>query len=168
MAKSRSVKKSKAVFWQTVLFTALILGTGLVLAIWGGNRLADQLPRFGPGIRTALLTFILWLVVSTGVRSLHALNKKRSLGSLLAGGSLTGIFGSLACFSFVRVLAVFREGSSLEAAFDLWNMLYFAGLGIVVSILAVINLRTKNKSLGNFLELLVLGAVLFSILYFSR
>lgn len=161
-------KYSPFIFWQTVLFAAIILGTGLILSIWGGNMLAEQFPKFGGGLRTALMLFVLWLVVSSGVRSLNTLNKKFTFGHLVGGGSMIGIVGSLACFSMARVIAFLREGTTtLSAIYDVKNLLFFAGLGVVVALLATINLRTKNRTLGNVFEVLVIVAVILLIIYFT-
>jgi lipid-A-disaccharide synthase-like uncharacterized protein len=166
MARKKK-KNIPFIFWQTVLFSALALGCGLLLSVWGGNRLVEQFPQFGSGLRTALLLFVLWLVVSSGVRSLHSLHKKFSFGHLVGGGSLIGLIGSLACFSMARVVAFFREGTTLAKVYDVQNLLFFAGVGLVVALLAAINLRTSNRVLGNVLEILVVAAAIFLMLYFA-
>lgn len=163
-----SKKNLKFVYWQTIIISSLLLGSLLLVAIFGGNRLAEMFPQFGGGVRTGLMLFVLWLMVSTGIRSISSLIKKSTSLELLVAGSVIGILGSVTCFSLAKVVAFFREGSTLHRVFDHQNVLFFAGVGIVLAILTTINLQTKNRALGNLLEFLVIAAVILGIIYFKQ
>ncbi|MCB0706884.1 MAG: hypothetical protein KDC34_16325 [Saprospiraceae bacterium] len=160
-------KNTSIVFWQTVLMSGLLLGGVLLVSIYGGNRLAEAQPKIGSGIRTALMLFVLWLIVSSGIRSLNSLNKKSGFANLVLGGMLISGIGSLACFSFAKVVSFFREGSTLSSIFDFKSVLFFSGVGLILSLLTVINLQTKNRALGNVLEVLVIAALIFVLVYFA-
>ncbi|MBR9920216.1 MAG: hypothetical protein GYB31_05195 [Bacteroidetes bacterium] len=166
-SKSKSAAKSRYVFWQTVIMSSLALGGLLLVAVFAGNKIVEAQPKLGPSFRTALLLFVMWLVVSAGVRSIRSLNKKSGFADLLAGGALIGALGSIACFSFARVVSFFAKSSTLASVFDHRNLMFFAGLGVVAALLAAINAQTKNRALGNLLEVLVIVAIILLLIYFA-
>ena len=62
---------------------------------------------------------------------------------------------------------VFR-GEEYLAGFDYRGLAFFSGLGFILSLVSMINLRVKNRFLGNVLEFLVIAAFLAALFYFVK
>lgn len=154
------------VMLRVTLISGLFYG---VLTIAG--RLAAQLvagygSEFGRYLDIAIRLFLLWLVVTSSVRSLHALRKQVSVPILWLSGGLTGAMGVLFSALFFRL----AESMGLDLALGTHVpesdvFLFYLALGLVFSLIALIHLKVRNKALGNTLEILVFLGIALAFLY---
>lgn len=143
-------------------FSVAFLVIGSVLSVLFGNYLLNFYPEWAGALRTGLLLFLLWLVVTSTVRSLNKLDRDISGGWLLLSGVMVGGLGALTTFILLQIYTWLRA-IDLDHPFLMGNVLFFAAVGFVLALITTINLRVKNRLLGNLLEIAIfvaLGAIL--------
>ena len=142
------------VAWQAALIGGILLGLGMVGVQYFAEWLANAFPNSYLKIRIALLLFLTWLVVSSVVRSIHRTRTSVPFGLLLLGAILTAVIGTLL---FQIALAILFK----VAIFSDWSIFAAAGVvGLLTGLLTAINLKVKNRMLGNLLEIAVVGVLI--------
>lgn len=153
---------------NVVIQVALISGLIFGLLLLGSRLLVEELfwrsPKIARYLNSALALFCLWLVVTGGVRSVHALRRKSSTWLLWLTGGITALCSVLLA-SLILGLAA-NLGLELGDNLPGQDMYLFAlGFGLVFSLVALIHLKVRNRALGNTLELLVIVAILALLIY---
>ncbi|MBK6950282.1 MAG: hypothetical protein IPH16_21355 [Haliscomenobacter sp.] len=144
-----------------IVFGLLLLGMRLLIGhfLWEHRDLSYYL-------NTGAALFLLWLVVTAGVRSVHSLRKNAGVFLLWFSGGLTAVAGVLMASVFFALAA--SIGLDLGARLPTQDVYLFALLiGLVYSLIALIHLKVRRKGLGNALEILVFAGILVLLLYFS-
>ena len=155
---ARSDKSNPALVVQTAVIGGVLLGVLLLGVQWlTDNVLADGFPALYPKLRIGLSLLAIWLVVGAIVRSIHRTRPTVPFHWLLLGGVLTAPLGTLV---YQLGLLITKPGL---AAFDLSLLLAAAAVGGLAALLSSINLKVRNRLLGNVIEgaVIVLLAVLF-------
>lgn len=161
--EDRSVMQRTSIFGIIILL-ALFIGI-FFLTTW----LMNLLPKWNIAVLTGLRLFATWLVVTSIVRSISSLREKiNGLKLLLAGTVTTGV----ALVFYWVFLFAYRE-ITLQKVNDYnsfsWERIgFFTGIGLLISIFTLINLRIKNRLLGNILEVLIIGGIIMGIVYLSQ
>ena len=171
MAKPRmSATAHEQVDTDVTLRAAAVGGTvlGILLALsylFIPNVLGYS--KFAKAAQIGIELFIMWLVITSTIRSIHTLRARTPNWKLLVGGCLTAVFGPLVRELTLRIVANFKEDMDMEP-FQWKGLLFFAGLGLLAALIALIRLRVRNRAMGNILELGLIALVAFLFFYFMK
>lgn len=138
-----------------------VLFMGLIGVFFLSQWLSEFFPTYYASIQTGLMLFMIWLVVTSTLRSLQQLITTISSWILPVVGTTVTAFGLLLYWAFLGVYGLYKIGYAVEFTWD--PVFVFTGLGFVVSLMTLINLRIKNRRLGNLLELLLVLIILCAI-----
>ncbi len=171
MAKTKmSASAHEYVDTDVTLRAAAIGGTilGILLAL-SYIFIPDFLgySKFAKAVQIGLELLLMWVVITSTIRSIHNLRARTPGWKLLIGGCLTAIFGALIRELALRIVANFNDELNIEP-FQWRGLLFFAGLGLLAAMIALIRLRVRNRALGNMLEVALIGLVAFLFFYFMK
>ncbi|MAT55394.1 MAG: hypothetical protein CMN32_13020 [Saprospirales bacterium] len=165
MARSSRSEAENSIIARSVVLSSLLL-TGLFIAFTFLEKPLKKLAgNYADELVVGLMLLSLWLVVSGSVRSMHSLRKKMPLLKLVLGGVLIALVATVLYTGFLIFYPmVSRQGeaaSMMGATLVLTGL--FTGAGFVISIIALIQLKVKNRTLAGIIEfaLLLLGLILF-------
>ena len=157
----------KHVMWKSVLISSIILGILFSLVHLFLPRVFDATNTWHSRVLIGLKVLVLWLVVSSAIRAINQLREKIPAWQLALGGVLTSLTGCLVNEGVLNAVLVFR-GEAYLADFDYQGLMFFTGIGLILSIITMINLRVKNRFLGNVLELIVVGIFVAGLFFFLK
>jgi predicted membrane protein len=123
--------------------------------------------KFAKAAQIGIELFIMWLVITSTIRGIHSLRARTPAWKLLVGGCLTAVFGPLVRELVLRIVGNFNEEVDLEP-FEWKGLLFFAGLGLLAALIALIRLRVRNRALGNILEFGLIALVAFLFFHFMK
>lgn len=159
---------------RSVMQRTGIIGIVVLLAFFIGifflsNKLTDLLPRWHLAVLTGLRLFAIWLVVTSIVRSIARLRNNINGGKLLLVGTL--MTGATLVFYWIFLFA-YREIALQKVnalnSFSWERIGFFTGIGLLISVFTLINLRIQNRLLGNILEILIIGGIIAGIIFLSQ
>ncbi len=165
MARTSKSEAENSIIARTVVLSGLLL-TGLFIAFTFLEKPLKKLAgNYADEVVVGLMLLSLWLVVSSAVRSMYSLRKKMPLLKLVLGGVLVALLGTVLYAGFLifyPMVAARGEASNMMGATLVLTGL-FTGAGFVISIIALIQLKVRNKTLAALIEfaLLLLGLLLF-------
>jgi hypothetical protein len=159
------MKKEGKVMLATPFITAGLLGGLFTLIYFLEGPITDWFPNWGDDIQVGLRLLALWLMVSVGVRSANSLSPTMNALKLILVGLLISIGGFIAygIFLFIHSKAADIDFKMLTDGLMKSNLFFFATAALV-SVLVTINLKIKDKFLGNILEVLLIAAVIFALI----
>ena len=154
---------------STIIISSVILCTLLIVLYFLESTFTNFFGSLGGKVIVGLMLFVMWITVGSAVRTANRHNRSASFFTLLLTGVATAAIGSTL---FTAFLYIFPRVSKATDAFEIAGasggmILMMSGLGLIASILAIINARVESKFLGNLLELLVIGACVAGFLYFT-
>ena len=167
--KEAAQKDETSVFIRTVIISSIILAGLFVLLFFLEDNLGKIFGNWADEAVIGGMLLVLWLVVSSTVRSLHKLKSHAETWKILICGLLVGALGS---GLFNLFLIVFPRVSKSENIAEVANasgimIAVISAIALFASLLTIVNLRIRSKLLGNILELLIIAAVIGGILYFA-
>lgn len=164
--KNSSAHVDSDVMLRSAGIAGLILGILLALSyLYMPNLLGYS--KFSKAAQIAIELLVIWVVITSTIRSIYSLRRGIPGLKLLVGGALTAIFGPLIRELVLRIVAYFKEEMQL-GAFE-WNgLFFFAGLGLLAALIALIRLRVRNRALGNIMEFGLIALVAFLFFYFMK
>ncbi len=156
---------------QSVLFKSAALGSIILAVLLTGanvaiNRLFQTESSLIGGVQIAVNLLIFWLVVTSILRSMHKLRSSIPGQYLIFGGVMVAFAGILLHVLLIQLLHWISPGWGLEPGYQ--TILFYGVLGIIVSIISLINLKVKNKMMGNVLEVLFIALVVFLFYTFMK
>lgn len=159
------MQKEGKVMLTTPIITAGLLGGAFALIYFLGDPIAEWFPRWGDDIQVGLQLLALWLMVGVGVRSANSLSPDMNFLKLILIGLLVCIGGFIAyaIFLFIHSKAADIEFNVLTEGL-MKSYLFFFAVAAVVSLLVTINVKVKDKFLGNILEVLLIAGVIFALI----
>ncbi len=169
-----STKRSstKVNYWAAILRAVPLAGIFYGILATAGNLLVyvifDGYTNFAQKVITGLQLFLLWLIVSSAVRTLHLLAKDIPVLILWLAGGLTAIVSVLLAPIIMNLFyQMGLEVGTNIADTSKWR--FFLALGLVFSLIAIIHVRVRNKALGGTLEwVIVLGLGVVFYYYYLR
>lgn len=162
------VKRSEnAILVQSILFGALFFAGLAVVATWLDGLIGGVFPKLAGQTRGGISLFFLWLVVTATLRSIHKMSRGVESVKLLLAGITVAIVGAVFAGASHWLVGQFSEGF-LPFSVGSRNVLFYGGLGLVVSLISLINLRVQSRFLGDLLELLLIAALAFAFFYFMK
>jgi hypothetical protein len=138
---------TRNVFAYTAGFGALLLSSLLLLAMLLWPSLFGRGSGFSRALLAGLQLFLVWLVVTSAVRTVHRLKPRVDFWQLFAAGLATAMGGVLLKEIIWRII-----GRPLTADFSGKGLLFFGGIALLASSIAVIRLRVRNRMMGQVLE----------------
>jgi hypothetical protein len=151
----------RSVAGRVILIAGLSLGLALLAIGYLTNALAF-IGHWSLKLNVAFMLFLVWLLASTGVRTVDKLLKEVEVGWLFLTGMGVGLLGHLSSAFGFWLLAKYSAEST-------WSYFFYVAPGLpanlavsaLVSTLTVISLRVKSQVLS-----IALKALLFFFLAF--
>ncbi len=156
---------------HSIAIRSALIGGFALAALFGGVVWIDEwvvrlTPRFAGNIQVALMLLAAWLTSGAVVRAATSLDDAlpwwavwwAGAGAVVLGATL--FLAAILLFPSLEVESSWQDRASWVGA--MW--LFFGALGIVFSLMAVINARIRNRVLGNMLEIGLLIVVFFIII----
>lgn len=165
MARTSKSEAENSIIARTVVLSSLLL-TGLFVAFTFLEKPMKKLAgNYADEVVVGLMLLSLWLVVSGSVRSIYSLRKRMPLLKLVVAGVLVALVATVLYTGFLifyPMVAASGEAATMVGATLVLTGL-FTGAGFVISIIALIQLKVKNRTLAGLIEftLLLLGLLLF-------
>jgi hypothetical protein len=156
-----------SVLTRSVIISCLVLTALFIAALFLQDNFESFFGKYADEAVMGLMLISLWLVVSSTVRSVNSLAKGIAGWKLMLAGVLTGAVSSVLTVTF---LALFPNAAKSQNMHEVMG----ASAGIVgvmaivsflISLISLINIRVKNRSLGNLLEFLVIGGSIVLFVY---
>ena len=172
-AKPKTYRSStKTNYWAAILRAVPLAGIFYGILITIGNLLSYVVfggyTNFATKVITGIQLFLLWLIVSSTVRTLHLLAKDMPVLILWLAGGLTAIVSVLLAPIVLDIF--YRMGLEVGPTIaDASKLRFYLALGLIFSLIAIIHVRVKNKALGSTLEwVIVLGLGVVFYVYYLR
>lgn len=160
-------QNESAVLVQSLLIGAFIFALLTLGATFVDNFIAATFPKLEGQVRGGLSLFLLWLVITSTTRSIHRLSPRAESWKLLVAGVGVAIAGTLMGAALHWIIGRF---SAQFAPLPVSGraLLFYGALGLVVAVISLINLRVRNKMLGDLLELMIIIGLAFAFFYFMK
>lgn len=157
---------NKTLLQRYIVVSILAFWLGQIFAFFLSEWMAGVFPKWYSGIQSGLMLMMMWLVVTAAMRQLQSFNDRIIWWQLLLAGAAIVIGGVLLYWLFLAVYGIFSIGwEALTLPLEL--LLLYSGLGMVVTLLTLIKLKIKDRSLGNVLEAVLMIGVLLLVLYLA-
>ncbi len=168
MASSKSSSEN-SVIARSVIMASMMLGGLFIAVMFFQNGFSKVFGKYADEAVIGLMLLVLWLVVSSAVRTINRLASRAAAWKLVLSGLLVGAVGTVIMSAFMIVFPEVAKSENMgEVAGATGTMILLnLGLAFVISLIAVINLRVASKMLGNALEILIIGAVILGFVYFA-
>ncbi|MFK7937398.1 MAG: hypothetical protein AB8G22_28040 [Saprospiraceae bacterium] len=161
--------EDRSITQRTSIFGIIILLALFIGIFFSTNWLVELLPKWHLAALTGLRLFAIWLIITSILRSISSLRKGIHGSWLLLAGMLTTGISLVFYWMFLFALREIRlEKVDAYNSFSWERIVFFTGIGLLVSVLTLINLRIKNRTLGNLLEVILIGGVIAGIVYLGR
>ena len=158
-----------SVLTRTVIIACVILSAIFILLLFIQDNLAKVFGHYGDEATIGLMLLGLWLVVSSSIRSMNNLAKTVETWKLLLGGMLIGLISAVLTTAFLILFPGIAKSQNMQEVTGATGamILVMAGIAFVVSLISVVNLRVRSRSLGNLLEILIVGAVIAGLIWWG-
>ncbi len=158
-----------SVLARSVIIACVILTTLFILLLYFQNNLARFFGQYADEATIGLMLMALWLVVSSTIRSLNNLVKGMETWKLLLGGLLIGLLSSLLTTAYLIVFPdVAKSQNTSEVTGATGGLiLVISAIAFIISVISVINMRVRSRTLGNILELLIIGGAIAGLVWFA-
>lgn len=154
------------VLFKTIFIAVVLLGSFLFALDGIFHNWIGEINRFGRGVKIGLSLLIFWLVVTASLRSINRLAEGISGFKLLIGGVAIAVLGTLFNQLILQLLTWFKEPWAPEPNYR--TFLFYGAGGLIASVISLINLRVKDKTMGNVLELAFIVVVALLFFYFAK
>lgn len=156
-----------SVLTRSVIIAGILLAAIFIAVLFLQDNLTGFFGQYADEAVVGLMLLGLWLVASSTVRSINNLAKNAPSWKLILGGTLTAFFAALLTVAFLILFPNVAKSQDMQEVTGATGRLIvpITAIGFVVSLISVINLRVKNRSLGNLLEFFVIGGSILLIVY---
>ena len=158
-----------SVLARSVIIACVILTTIFILLLFVQDNLTALLGRYADEDTVGMMLLALWLVVGSTVRSMNTLSGSLAAWKLLLGGVLVGGISGILTTAFLFLFPDIAKSQNMAevtgAAGGL--ILILSLLAFVISMIVVVNIRVRNRSLGNLLEVLIIGGVIVGLVWYA-
>ncbi len=167
-------EQTKASDWQVILktsiFSTLILAIGLFACLFVEKGLQNFSPAYADDIRVAAMLFIIWLVVSSAIKSASSIKKRIEGWKLILMGIAIAVVGT---FIYTVVKGFFPDliwntSSSVVYPFQWSSFGFFSGIGAILALTSVIRLRVGSKFWSSVLVWLVYIGIAVIVYSFGK
>lgn len=171
MAAEHRTNVENITITRTVIISSLLLTGLFIFLFFMEGHLANIFHSYAGEAATGLMLLSLWLVVGSSIRTVYSLQKNTPSWKLLLTGILTAATSGLLYAAFLIVYPqVAKSPRAIEVAGASGLMLLLlTSLAFVISLIAIIHLRVKNKTLGTALEFIIMvGSILLFVYFINR
>jgi hypothetical protein len=164
---TRSKTNDLAVILRAVPISSLFYGLLVLVANFILLTLFGEPTNFIKKVLTGIQLFLLWLIVTSTVRSLQQLSRQMPVVLLWVSGGVCAVLSVLVApviLSIAANLGLATGPSLLEPR----KLTFYLALGLVFSLIAIIHLRVRNKALGNSLEWLIIFGLGLAFFYYLK
>lgn len=154
---------------RSVIISCVLL-TGLFIALlFFQDNLAKLFGRYADETTIGLMLLALWLIVSSTIRSVNNLSRGIETWKLLLGGIITGMVATVLTSAFLILFPnIAKSQNTSEVTGATGGMiLVMTGISFIISLIAIINIRVKNRSFGNLLEVLIISSVIAGLIWWA-
>lgn len=151
----------RAVIIAAILLQALFIGLAF---IWPYIPIGDS--SFANSLRNGLNLFLLWMVVSSTLRSIYRLRPGIEWWKLMISGL------GIVALTLVVQYAVFQalqmtDHVALTEKPSMDSIQFFLGIGFVVSFLSMIKLKVRSAFWAGVIELLFIGGLIYLFFFYG-
>jgi hypothetical protein len=166
---SKNTSAENSVIARTVIMASMLLGGLFIAVMFFQNGFSKIFGKYADEAVIGLMLLALWLVVSSSVRTINRLAGRAAAWKLVLGGVLITLISTILMSAFMIVFPNVAKSENMQDVAGATGtiILLNLALAVVISLIAVINLRVANKMLGNLLEILIIGACLLAFVYFA-
>ena len=150
----QAVRINQSVVLRTVLISSIILAVLLTLLHIFVSKIIDA-----EKVVVALKLLVFWVVVTSTLRSVVKVRKQIGGLWLLLAGLLVAGLGIIFHLLALQIIPAIRDSSGLDLKIDFRSVGFYVLIGVVASVISLINIRVKNQFWGNVLEILFIAAV---------
>ncbi len=160
---------NNSVVARTVIVGALVLSGLFVFLLFFKDNFEGFFGKWADEVTVGLMLFSLWIVVGSVVRSVNNLAKGAGVLKLLLAGVLTATIAAALGVAFMALAPKIAKSANIfEVAGASGGMiLVLSAIAFLVSLVAIINVRVRNRQLGNLLELILIGGSIALFVYFA-
>ena len=167
-------EQTNASDWQVILktsiFSIVILAIGLFACLFVEKGLQNFSPAYADDIRVAAMLFIIWLVVSSAIKSASSIKKRIEGWKLILMGIAIAVVGT---FIYTVVKGFFPDliwntSSSVVYPFQWSSFGFFSGIGAILALTSVIRLRVGSKFWSSVLVWLVYIGIAVIVYSFGK
>lgn len=158
-----------SVITRSVIIACAVLSGLFILLLFLQDNLAKIFGQYADEMTIGLMLLSLWLVVSSSIRSVNHLAKTVETWKLLLVGVLIGFISAVLTTAFLILFPGVAKSQNMQEVTGATGamILVMAGIAFVVSLISVVNIRVRNRSLGNLLEVLIVLAVIGGLVWWA-
>lgn len=150
------------VMTRTILLSAVLLAGIFIGLFFLEGKLTQLFGKQVDNVQTGIMLFALWLIVSSGIRSIDRLRRNIAAWKLILAGFLITFIGVIFYTAFLILYPQIAKTGDLGEVADATKglIIFFSSISLFLAIITVINLRIRNRLFGNILEvLLIVGGI---------
>ena len=167
MSKTKQADREDSnVMFRASVISAVILGIALNAAVFLAERFAASTPDFKEKVIVGLSLLFTWLILTSTLRSIDKMRSGTDAWKFLFAGIIIAAGVVFLKFVFANLIALFVEG--WPKAFELQSITFYTVIGFIIALISMINLKVENKFLGNVLEFIVIGAIIYAFFTFMK
>ncbi len=168
--KATTSSAQNSVLSRSVIISCMMLTAIFIASLFLQDSFESYLGKYADEAVVGLMLIALWLVVSSAVRSVNSLTKGIPFPKLVLGGALIGMVSSILTVAFLIVFPNVAKSKRMEELIgaSAGVILMMTALSFFIALISVINLRVKNKQLGNLLEILLIGGSIALLIFLSK
>jgi hypothetical protein len=171
MAGKRRTNVENSTVTRTIIVASFMLTGLFIFLFFMEAHLGKIFGKYAGEVTTGLMLLSLWLVVGSSIRTVYNLKKSTPGWKLLLAGILTAATSGLLYAAFLIIYPkVAKSPRAIEVAGASGMMLLLlTSIAFVVSLIAIIHLRVKNKTASNVLEFIIMvGSILLFVYFINR
>ncbi len=171
MAGKRRTNAENSMVTRTIIVSSFLLTGLFIFLFFMESYLAKIFHQYAGEVTTGLMLLSLWLVVGSAIRTVYNLKKSTPGWKLLLTGILTAATSGLLYAAF---LIIYPQVAKSPRAIEVTGasgllLLLLTSIALVVSLIAIIHIRVKNKTLSKVLEFIIMvGSILLFVYFINR
>ncbi len=158
--------EDKRALWRTVMVSSIVLGAVLTLIYILLGKVFPSNPGWLNASRTGLSLLAFWVVITSTIRTFENIREGVAFFWLIIIGVASA---SIGIFLFLLALRVWNELGNHGAVLPGYDIIgFYAGGGLIASLISLIHLRVDGEHNGNLLELLVIALAAAAFFWLTK
>lgn len=164
-----TASSENSILARTVIISCLILTAIFISVLFLQDNFEGYFGKYADEVVTGLMLVALWLVVSSTIRSVNNLAKNIPTWKLLSGGVLTALISSVLTVAFLLLFPNVARSQNMQEVTGASGgiIALMTIISFIISLISIVNIRVKNRRLGNLLEFLIIGGSILVFVYFA-
>jgi hypothetical protein len=148
------VKVNQSVVIRTVIISSILLAILLTLMHVFITKIIDA-----EKVLIGIKLVVFWVVVTSTLRSVVKIRKNIGGLWLLLTGLLVSGLGIILHLLALQVIPAIKNDAALDLSIKFQSVGFYALVGVIASIISLINIKVKNQFWGNVLEVIFIAAL---------